>query len=145
MTYNEPIKAERNNYNMINPRELDVLNILWNSDHPMMATEIVNSGEGLTQSTVTAVLRKLLHAKLVEIVGVTHSGKVLSRTYRPTETSRDIILKDFTDNYSAFRNVIPKSNLFAALLKTNESAQEMQQDITDLRTMLKDYEKQYVK
>ena len=130
---------------MINPRELDVLNILWNSDHPMMATEIVNAGEGLTQSTVTAVLRKLLHAKLVEIVGVTHSGKVLSRTYRPTEESRDVILQDFTESYTSFRNIIPKSNLFAALLKTNEDPKEMQKDISELRDILKGYEKDYSK
>lgn len=125
---------------MMNPRELDVLNILWKSEEPMMATDIVNAGEGLTQSTVTAVLRKLLHAKLVEVVGVTHSGKVLSRTYRPTEESRDVILQDFADNYSCFRDIIPKSSLFAALLKTNSDPQEVAKDISDLKSMLKEYE-----
>lgn len=125
---------------MMNPRELDVLNILWKSEEPMMATDIVNAGEGLTQSTVTAVLRKLLHAKLVEVVGVTHSGKVLSRTYRPTEASRDVILQDFADNYSCFQDVIPKSSLFAALLKTNSDPKAVAQDITDLKRMLKEYE-----
>jgi predicted transcriptional regulator len=130
---------------MINPRELDVLNILWKSEQPLMATDIVNAGEGLTQSTVTAVLRKLLQAKLVEVVGVTHSGKVLSRTYRPTEASREAILQDFTENYSNFSDVIPKSTLFAALLKTNDSTQEVQKDISELKNMLKEYEQKYVK
>lgn len=125
---------------MMNPRELDVLNILWKSEEPMMATDIVNAGEGLTQSTVTAVLRKLLHAKLVEVVGVTHSGKVLSRTYRPTEASRDVILQDFTDSYSCFRDIISKSSLFAALLKTNSDPKEIAQDISELKSMLKEYE-----
>ena len=91
---------------MMNPRELDVLNILWKSEQPMMATDIVNAGEGLTQSTVTAVLRKLLHAKLVEVAGVTHSGKVLSRTYRPTEASKDAILNDFSNTYTCFQDII---------------------------------------
>jgi len=45
---------------MITEREIDVLNILWESDEPMMATDIVAQKKGLTQSTVTAVLRKLL-------------------------------------------------------------------------------------
>ena len=125
---------------MMNPRELDVLNILWKSEEPMMATDIVNAGEGLTQSTVTAVLRKLLHANLVEVVGVTHSGKVLSRTYRPTEASRDIILQDFTESYTCFRDIISKSNLFAALLKTNSDPKEIAQDISELKSMLKEYE-----
>ncbi len=129
----------------MNPRELDVLNILWKSEQPMMATDIVNAGEGLTQSTVTAVLRKLLHAKLVEVVGVTHSGKVLSRTYRPTPESRDIILQDFTDNYSCFQDIISKSSLFAALLKNDDNPQKVQKDITELKSMLKEYEQKYVK
>jgi len=124
----------------MNPRELDVLNILWKSEEPMMATDIVNAGEGLTQSTVTAVLRKLLHAKLVEVVGVTHSGKVLSRTYRPTEASRDIILQDFTESYTCFRDIISKSSLFAALLKTNNDPKEVSKDISELKSMLKEYE-----
>ncbi len=129
----------------MNPRELDVLNILWKSEQPMMATDIVNAGEGLTQSTVTAVLRKLLHAKLVEVVGVTHSGKVLSRTYRPTAESRDLILQDFADNYSCFSDIVSKSSLFAALLKKNDDPQAMQKDIAEMKTMIKEYEQKYIK
>ncbi len=125
---------------MMNPRELDVLNILWKAEEPMMATDIVNEGQGLTQSTVTAVLRKLLHAKLVEVVGVTHSGKVLSRTYRPTESSKEIILKDFTENYTYFSNIISKSTLVAALLDTNTDPKTTAQDISELKSMLKGYE-----
>lgn len=128
---------------MMNPRELDVLNILWKSEEPMMATDIVNAGDGLTQSTVTAVLRKLLHAKLVEVAGVTHSGKVLSRTYRPTEASRDVIMQDFANNYTCFQDIISKSSLFAALLKTNGSAQEVQKDLAEMKRMLKEYEREY--
>ena len=32
----------------MNPRELDVLNILWKSDEPMTSTDIVNEQKGLT-------------------------------------------------------------------------------------------------
>ncbi|MDE6016149.1 MAG: BlaI/MecI/CopY family transcriptional regulator [Acetatifactor sp.] len=129
---------------MMNPRELDVLNILWKSEQPMMATDIVNAGDGLTQSTVTAVLRKLLHSKLVEVVGVTHSGKVLSRTYRPTEASRDVIMQDFASNYNCFQDIISKGSLFAALLQTDRSPQEMKKDIEEMKQMLKEYEKEYI-
>ena len=51
---------------MINPRELEILNILWNSEEPMTSSQIVNVGDMLSQSTVQTVLRKLLKAKLVE-------------------------------------------------------------------------------
>jgi len=137
--------TERWKVNMLNPRELDVLNILWKSDQPMMATDIVNAGEGLTQSTVTAVLRKLLRANLVEVAGVTHSGKVLSRTYRPTEESRTAILQNFSDTYNCFQDIISKSSLVSALLKTNKDASVTQKDVNELKSMLKEYDQKYTK
>ena len=53
----------------MNQRELDILNILWSTDEPMTAIDIVNKRKGFTQSTVTSVLRKLLNAELVQIEG----------------------------------------------------------------------------
>lgn len=124
----------------MNPREHDVLNILWKSDEPMMATDIVNSMNGLTQSTVTAVLRKLLKDNLVEVVGITHSGRVLSRTYRPTEESRDVILRDFTNNYNSFCDVISESTLCAAILTTDKAPEKAKAEIAKLKVLLAEYE-----
>jgi len=99
----------------MNQRELDVLKILWEHDEPMMVTDIVNVGEGLTQSTVTAVLRKLLRAGLVEVAGVTHSGKVLSRTYVTTPAARQAALEFFTDIYRQFQSVVMPEELLNAI------------------------------
>lgn len=125
----------------LNQRELDVLNILWKTDEPMTSTDIVNEQRGLTQSTVIAVLRKLLKDDLVEVAGVTHSGKVLSRTYRPTPASRDVIMSNFAGDYASFKNVISKSDLCAAILGIEQSPEQMKAEIAKLKTILKDYEK----
>ena len=104
----------------MNPRELDVLNILYKSQEPMMATDIVIAGgrtSGLTQSTVTAVLRRLLHDGLIEVVGVTHSGKVLSRTYRPTEKAKEVLLQHFLEQYSMFKDVVKPAEMCAEIKK----------------------------
>lgn len=126
---------------MINPRELEILNILWNSDEPMTSSQIVNVGDMLSQSTVQTVLRKLLKAKLVEVTGVTYSGNVLSRTYKPSEASRDVLLQKFVDDYNGFRNIISKETLVAAMLDTDSSAKERADEIASLKNMLKEYEK----
>ena len=126
---------------MINPRELEILNILWNSEEPMTSSQIVNVGDMLSQSTVQTVLRKLLKAKLVEVTGVTYSGNVLSRTYKPSEASRDVILQKFVDDYNGFRNIISKETLVAAMLDTDGSEKERASEIASLKNMLKEYEK----
>lgn len=125
----------------LNTRELDVLNVLWKTDEPMTSTDIVNQQRNLTQSTVIAVLRKLLKDNLVEVAGVTHSGKVLSRTYRPTEKSQKVIVDNFKNNYANFINVIPKSKLCSAILGITQDPNQMRIEITKLQKIIDKYEK----
>lgn len=125
----------------LNPRELDVLNILWKSDEPMTSTDIVNQQRGLTQSTVIAVLRKLLNEKLVEITGVTYSGKVLSRTYRATEESRNAIMDYFANDYASFKNVVSQSEMCAAILGVDQNPEQLRDEVSKLREILDNFEK----
>lgn len=124
----------------LNQRELDVLNILWKSGEAMTSTDIVNEMRGLTQSTVIAVLRKLLKDELVEVCGVTHSGKVLSRTYRPTESSREVILNNFATDYASFRDVISKSDICAAILHVEQNPEKMKAELEKLKDIIEEYE-----
>lgn len=124
----------------LNPRELDVLNILWSTDREMTSSDIVNEMKGLTQSTVIAVLRKLTKDGYVEVAGITHSGKVLSRTYRPTEASREYITRHFTEDYESFRNVISESDMCAAILNVNGNPEKTKAEISKLREILANYE-----
>ena len=125
----------------LNPRELDVLNILWSTDKEMTSTDIVNEMRGLTQSTVIAVLRKLAKDGFVEVAGVTHSGKVLSRTYRPTESSKEYITQHFTEDYASFNNVISQSDMCAAILQINSTPEKTKSEISKLKSIIADYEK----
>ena len=125
----------------LNPRELDVLNILWKSGKPMTSTDIVNEMRGLTQSTVIAVLSKLLGDNLVEVCGVTHSGKVLSRTYRPTEESREVIMNNFATDYANFKNVISQSDICAAILHVEDTPEKLKAEIKKLKAVISDCEK----
>jgi len=124
----------------LNPRELDVLNVLWSTDREMTSTDIVNEMRGLTQSTVIAVLRKLSKEGYVEVAGVTHSGKVLSRTYRPTEQSKEYIAQHFTEDYSSFTNVVSQSDMCAAILRIGKNPEKTKSEISKLREILSDYE-----
>ena len=110
---------------MMNEREMDVLSILWETEKALMATDIVNVRQDLTQSTVTAVLRKLLRKGLVEVAGVTQSGKVLSRTYRPTEASKKAVLDSLVEEYRNIKSVVTLEEINAAI-KTAEEADKAQ-------------------
>ncbi len=102
---------------MMTQRELDILNTLCKTQVPMTANDIVEAAisKGLTQSTVIAVLRKLLEDGIVEICGTVHSGKVLSRTYRPTEKAKPAVVNNFLELYHAVEHIISVEDLITQL------------------------------
>ncbi len=126
----------------LNPRELEVLKILHESERALTSTEIVNSGAELTQSTVQAVLRKLLANELVEVQGVTHSGNVLSRTFGATEKSKDVLIEKFLQDYKSFRSIISMQTAVAGMLEQNSDAATKEKDIKELEKLLADLKKQ---
>lgn len=99
----------------MNNRELDVLSILWGANRPLTSSEIVNAGKGLSQSTVQAVLRKLLTEKIVKVSGITHSGNVLSRQYEPDTRAKEMVMKYFIDRYRGFEKIISKEEVIEAI------------------------------
>ena len=126
---------------MLNTRELDILNILWNSGVPMTSSDIVNAGRGLSQSTVQTVLRKLLNANLVKVSGITHSGNVLSRQYEPEASSKNIILHQFLEDYRNFSNIISKEELLTSIVKLSEDSEKRKNEIKELKKVLANLEK----
>ena len=126
---------------MLNTRELDILNILWNSGVPMTSSDIVNAGRGLSQSTVQAVLRKLLNANLVKVSGITHSGNVLSSQYEPEASSKNIILHQFLEDYRNFSNIISKEELLTSIVKLSEDSEKRKNEIKELKKVLANLEK----
>lgn len=108
----------------LNNREIEVLGILAAADQPQTSTQIINAGEELTQSTVQAVLRKLMEAGHIAVQGVTHSGNVLSRTFAVAEAGRAAVLEDFLEHYRRIGAAINVQEAVEALQRLGEKQDE---------------------
>ena len=97
-------------------REMDILNILWQAEQPLVASEIAKKDDTLTINTVQANLRKLLKKELVEVADIVYSGTVLSRSYRPTEASKTLALQEISTQFYNFKKMVPIPNFVASLL-----------------------------
>ena len=99
---------------MKNEREQEILNILWASDHEMSSLDIVETSS-LSQSTVQSVLRKLLKENLIEVVSITHSSNVLTRTFKPTLKSKELILQQYVGQYATIQDIISLEEVIECL------------------------------
>lgn len=102
-------------------RDFDVLNSLFAAGRPLTSSEIVDSRQGLTQSTALTILRKLAEQGLVAVTGVTHSGKVLSRQYTPTEKARESVEAFYLETFRATRYILPPDALIGLAERFRET------------------------
>lgn len=128
----------------LSPRDIDILNILWDTEKNMTASEIVSKDASLTMNTVQAVLRKLLKQNLIQIAEIVYSGKVLSRSFRPTLTPDDFAAYQLTSEFQRLHGNISKTTLVSALLETETDSQKALTEIEHLQQVLDEYKRKYL-
>lgn len=134
---------QHNVFNLTN-REMDILNILWNNQEPMVASDIVKKDDTLTINTVQATLRKLLKKNLIEVADIVYSGTVLCRSYRPSMDSKEFALQEFAAQFQKLDQNITASNLVATLLEQEEDGNALK-EINKLEALLKEKKRMLTK
>lgn len=84
----------------LSKRQYEVMDILWEKDTPMLASEIVEANRDLNINTVQAVLRSLIKKKYIEITDIVFSGTVLARRYSPIVKKEEYIFSVCADTES---------------------------------------------
>ncbi len=135
---------QHNVFNLTN-REIDILNILWNNQEAMVASDIVKEDDTLTINTVQATLRKLLKKNLIEVADIVYSGTVLCRSYRPSMDSKEFALQEFAVQFQKLDKNITASNLVATLLEQEENNNNALKEINKLEKLLKEKKRMLTK
>lgn len=79
----------KTNKKKLTKRELDVISILWNSDTPLVASEICSRDSELNINTVQTAINSLLKKEMIAVADIVYSGTVLSRCYKPLVSSEE--------------------------------------------------------
>lgn len=130
----------KNKYDLTK-RELDIMNILWESSEPLMASDIVKKKSDLTLNTVQAVLRKLLKQNFIEVANISFSGTVLSRNYKAAISWDDFTISKFVSDYENVNHKIENTSVVAALLNRETNQETVRKNIDELEQMLEEYKK----
>lgn len=105
----------------ITKKQLEIMKILWSSDKPLIASEILKRNDSLNINTVQACLRALVNKQFVKVADIVYSGTVLTRSYTPIVTQDEYL--DF-----AYQDIVGKgkaSSLIASLIDSETSPEEL--------------------
>ena len=124
---------------IITYREKDILEVLWESNTPLLASDIPKKDPSLSISSVQLALRNLLSKNIVEVADIVYSGTVLSRSYRPLITREDFISNELINSFKSLDRTITTKNIVTTLLKHEINETDT---IKELEKLLKERKKQ---
>lgn len=117
----------------INPKEQQILNILWKKNEPLTAKQICESDNKLVMSTVQSTLKKLMNKELVKVSDIVYSGTVLTRSYTFSVSKEEFILNQFED--------VKLTELISQFLGSR-SKNEEEEEIKAIETLIKSKKKE---
>jgi len=124
---------------IITNREKDILEVLWESNTPLLASDIPKKDPSLSISSVQLALRNLLSKNIVEVADIVYSGTVLSRSYRPLITREDFISNELINSFKSLDRTITTKNIVTTLLKHEINEADT---IKELEKLLEERKKQ---
>lgn len=110
-----------------------VMNQLLSAETSLTASEIVAQNKSLNSNTVQSVVRSLLKRGYIEVAQIVYSGKVLCRSYRPTEKAKNAAFEDLSARFRSLRKNMPAPVIFAGLIDSEEDQQAV---IEELEAMI---------
>lgn len=93
----------------LSKKQEEIMEILWNSNEPMIASEILKQKDSFNISTIQSTLKTLVKKKCIEVADIVYSGTVLSRSYRPIITREEVS----SDIKIGIQQVLNEKNLFS--------------------------------
>lgn len=119
------------------PREMEVMQIFWNSSEPLMASQVA-AIKGFSLSTVNSVVKKLLQKGYISVTDIVHSGTVLTRRYQPTISFQEYTITTFMEQLKSANQRIPIPQVVASLIREDGNQEKV---ILELEQMLADYKR----
>lgn len=114
-------------------RELDIMNVLWEAEKPLIAKDIVGRNTNLSINTVQGVLKGLLKKNYIRVAEIVYSGTVLTRSCEPVLTAEDYTVNLIT---KGIYKHMSSEGIMAALLKQEEGEEQI---IEKLEALLQEY------
>lgn len=119
-------------------RELEIMTILWESEQPLIASDIAKRGDNMTINTAQALIKKLLQWEYVKVADIVYSGTVLSRSYTAVISRDDYEMQNILNSY---QNIADKpkgmSRFVSAFLEDETNPELLLSEIDELQALLR--------
>lgn len=101
-----------------------------------ISDDVKTNPQEYTLNIVKPIVRKLIQLQMIEDCGFTYRGTSIARKFVPTKQAHIVLEGIFQQEYQNYRKVFPDNSLLLALVKSEFSHENNQEDIKRLEDML---------
>lgn len=114
-------------------RETQIMNVLWSSDEPLSAHDILVLAPELSRNTIQIVLKKLQTIGFIEVAGFGYNKNALTRNFRPIISQSQYIQSSLTEgtSYALAMNFIKQTDNSELLDQLEQLIQEKKKELSD--------------
>lgn len=120
---------------ILSTRELEIMEIFWKTNEPLVASDIKKYDLSLSLSTVHSALKKLIGKEFIKVAEIVYSGTVLTRSYKYIVTQEDYEKKALS--HSINPNNVTLTAFAAAILESENDKEKVLKSLDELENFIK--------
>lgn len=123
-------------------KEYEVMKVLWNSDSPLLISDILSLTQTVSENSIHHMINSLLKKGFVEVVGNVKVVKTPSRLYRPAITVAEYAALQSNEIFKTTNSRFDFKNFLLCLAKQNKNKNN--DLVTELEDFIEDYKNQNI-
>ncbi|MBR6401556.1 MAG: BlaI/MecI/CopY family transcriptional regulator [Firmicutes bacterium] len=120
-------------------KEYEVMEILWKSEKPMLASEVTKKVSRASGNSTHHLLNRLMEKGVVKVAGNVKIVKAQSRLYAPAYTTAEYIAIQAGEIFKATTGKFDVKDMLACLVKKNKNKND--EIINEIKAFIDEYEK----
>lgn len=124
---------------MLTKSEEEIMEFMWDAGEPLTSSEIVSNSQDKTwkDSYVHLLLNSLMYKEVVRVAGFKRATKNYARSFEPTMTREEYVVRNLTTNHNYDEIKIMKIiKEFTGVLKNPEVLDELEKAIKERKASL---------
>lgn len=128
--------------NHLTNKEYEIMKILWNSEKPLLISDILLQATNIANNSLHPMIKKLIKNGFIKVVGNVKVVKTTSRLYAPAISVDEYAAMQLEEIFKTSNKKLNLGNMVSYFAKNHQKDEKV---ITELEEFIKNYKNDIIK
>lgn len=131
----------QNKINHLTNKEYEIMKILWDSERPMLISDILLKADNIADNSLHPMIKKLIKTGYIKVVGNVKVVKTTSRLYAPAVTVDDYAAMQLEEIFRTSGKKLNLANVISCFIKRHKKDEKI---MLDLEEFIRNYKEENI-